>query len=350
MSCGTVFGVSTPCTILRCFFRYVDWLNTSAHSEQWNGFAPVWTIPCRDRLPGRVNLFLQTVHSYGFAPVCMLEWRSSSPDRPKQRPHSGHLYGFSPVWLRLWTISSLFVVNRFWHTEHWNSFSPLWNFIWTRRCSDRPNDFPHVAHWNGFSPLCIFPWRTSCPWQAKRLSQSVHLYGRSPEWVREWIVSALRLSKCFPHCVHRCLLFCTEKWLPPAPTNSDEGASICFVWCHINLSTITTITHGSHTLTNTVFQNLQKANSKFFRIKTVKTLMMRNSDDNADSCILCWQSALTYFVVNIQFMSRPQQKLRIHGRPRPLSAQHWWCELSLYCCRCRPLRIRKPNRNRNRGF
>ena len=24
--------------------------------------------------------------------------------------------------------------------------------------------------------------------------------------------------------------------------------------------------------------------------------------------------------------------------------------LLLYCCRCRPLRIRKPNRNRNRGF
>jgi len=24
--------------------------------------------------------------------------------------------------------------------------------------------------------------------------------------------------------------------------------------------------------------------------------------------------------------------------------------LSLYCCRCRPLKIRKPNRNRNRGF
>jgi len=233
---------STPWMIFRCFFRYVDCLNPSGHIGHWYGLDPVCTMPCLERLPGRVNLFLQMVHSYGLAFVCTLEWRSSSPDRLKARPHSVHLYGFSPEWLRKCTISSLDVVNRFLQTLHWNDFSPLWNFMWMRRCSERPNDLPHVAHWYGFSPVWILVWRASWPILANRLLHTVHSYGRSPVCVRRCIVSAHRLSKQFPHSPHTCRLLRPAKPLSP-------GRSPCFFWCQSSRCFVTNrlshLVHGN---------------------------------------------------------------------------------------------------------
>ena len=55
----------------RCFLRYVDWLNTSGHIGHWCGLAPLWTMPCLDRLPGRVNLTNNTTMARLWTMPCL---------------------------------------------------------------------------------------------------------------------------------------------------------------------------------------------------------------------------------------------------------------------------------------
>jgi len=62
---------STPWMSRKCFLRYVDWLNTSGHIGHWCGLAPLWTMPCLDRLPGRVNLTNNTTMARLWTMPCL---------------------------------------------------------------------------------------------------------------------------------------------------------------------------------------------------------------------------------------------------------------------------------------
>lgn len=74
----------------------------------------MWTL--RDL--GRVNFFLQILHSYDFPPPCVCTWAVKCPDWVNFLRHTLHSKFFSPVWISECFFNMEAHLNVLWQTQH----------------------------------------------------------------------------------------------------------------------------------------------------------------------------------------------------------------------------------------